>query len=417
MSNSDSVLSDSLLSDSGIVRSATATSLDIRPVLMLGVLLTVAALMMPRVNVRVDDEEAQPVAARPAAVESVVVTPRSMAPSVYDREAAMSPSQLMSRWDTLIDQASRKFHVPKSWIRAVMQRESGGRTMMAPGRPIVSSAGAMGLMQVQSDTYEEMAAQYNLGANPFDAHDNIFAGAAYLRWLQKRYGFPAMFAAYNAGPGRVDDHLQHGASLPAETRKYVGHITTVLGKGEAGRNALRRGLLRIPAQAPGAQGGEVGVPLAGLVAAERVQHVPGVDAGVVPVVEQQAHRIVAHRLDADDGHVALARHGAPLIRAVALHLGARAFHPQVFRGQAEMGAVVERRPPPAVSGRRLKLRYMTQAKMRPPSFIIFASRSDAMPTSYLRYLMNSMRETFDMPGTPIRLWLRSGKNPYAKAEH
>jgi len=82
-----------------------------------------------------------------------------------------------------------------------------------------------------------------------------------------------------------------------------------------------------------------------------------------------------------------------------------------------LGAVVERHPPPAVSGRRLKLRYMTQAKMRPPSFIIFASRSDAMPTSYLRYLMNSMRETFDMPGTPIRLWLRSGKNPYAKAEH
>lgn len=227
MSNSDSVLSDS-----GIVRSATATSLDIRPMLMLGVLLTVAALMMPRV--RMDDDGAQPAPARPAVVESVVVTPQPAAPSAYDREAAMSPAQLMSRWDTLIGQASRKFHVPKSWIRAVMQRESGGRTMMAPGRPIVSSAGAMGLMQVQSDTYEEMAAQYKLGANPFDAHDNIFAGAAYLRWLQKRYGFPAMFAAYNAGPRRVDDHLQHGASLPAETRKYVGHITTVLGKGGAG---------------------------------------------------------------------------------------------------------------------------------------------------------------------------------------
>ena len=81
-----------------------------------------------------------------------------------------------------------------------------------------------------------------------------------------------------------------------------------------------------------------------------------------------------------------------------------------------LGAAVERHPPPAVSGRRLKLRYMTQAKMRPPSFIIFASRSDAMPTSYLRYLMNSMRESFDMPGTPIRLWLRSGKNPYAKEQ-
>ena len=78
-----------------------------------------------------------------------------------------------------------------------------------------------------------------------------------------------------------------------------------------------------------------------------------------------------------------------------------------------LGAVVEKHPPPAVSGRRLKLRYMTQAKMRPPSFIIFASRADAVPASYLRYLTNSMREAFDMPGTPIRLWLRSGKNPYA----
>jgi GTP-binding protein len=80
-----------------------------------------------------------------------------------------------------------------------------------------------------------------------------------------------------------------------------------------------------------------------------------------------------------------------------------------------LGAVVEKHPPPAVSGRRLKLRYMTQAKMRPPSFIIFASRADAVPASYQRYLTNSMRETFDMPGTPIRLWLRGGKNPYAKA--
>jgi GTP-binding protein len=78
-----------------------------------------------------------------------------------------------------------------------------------------------------------------------------------------------------------------------------------------------------------------------------------------------------------------------------------------------LGGAVETHPPPAVSGRRLKLRYMTQAKMRPPSFIIFASRADAMPESYLRYLINSMRETFDMPGTPIRMWVRAGKNPFA----
>ncbi len=79
-----------------------------------------------------------------------------------------------------------------------------------------------------------------------------------------------------------------------------------------------------------------------------------------------------------------------------------------------LGAAVERQPPPATGGRRVKLRYMTQAKMRPPSFIVFASRADAVPTSYQRYLINSMREAFDMPGTPIRLWLRAGKNPYAK---
>jgi GTP-binding protein len=79
-----------------------------------------------------------------------------------------------------------------------------------------------------------------------------------------------------------------------------------------------------------------------------------------------------------------------------------------------LGAVVEKHPPPAVSGRRLKLRYMTQAKMRPPSFIIFASRPDSVPTSYLRYLTNSMRDSFDMPGTPIRLWVRGGKNPFAR---
>ncbi len=77
-------------------------------------------------------------------------------------------------------------------------------------------------------------------------------------------------------------------------------------------------------------------------------------------------------------------------------------------------AMTESHPPPAVSGRRLKLRYMTQAKIRPPSFIVFASRPDALPESYSRYLVNGLREAFKMPGTPIRLWVRGGRNPYAK---
>lgn len=76
-------------------------------------------------------------------------------------------------------------------------------------------------------------------------------------------------------------------------------------------------------------------------------------------------------------------------------------------------AMTEAHAPPAVSGRRLKIRYMTQARMRPPSFILFASRPEAVPTSYQRYLINGMRDAFAMPGAPIRLWIRGGKNPYA----
>lgn len=70
-------------------------------------------------------------------------------------------------------------------------------------------------------------------------------------------------------------------------------------------------------------------------------------------------------------------------------------------------------PPPAVSGRRLKLNYITQTKARPPSFVVFCSRADAVPTSYLRYLTNSMREAFELPGTPIRITLREKANPFA----
>jgi GTP-binding protein len=71
-------------------------------------------------------------------------------------------------------------------------------------------------------------------------------------------------------------------------------------------------------------------------------------------------------------------------------------------------------PPPAVSGRRIRLDYITQPKSRPPTFVLFTSRADALPDAYRRYLVNSLRETFDLAGTPIRLTLREKKNPYAK---
>jgi GTP-binding protein len=88
-------------------------------------------------------------------------------------------------------------------------------------------------------------------------------------------------------------------------------------------------------------------------------------------------------------------------------------HVSTARLNRWLAGMVEGHPPPAVAGRRLKLRYMTQAKTRPPSFIVFASRPDAVPAAYQRYLVNGLREAFDLPGTPIRLWLRGGKNPYA----
>ncbi len=88
-------------------------------------------------------------------------------------------------------------------------------------------------------------------------------------------------------------------------------------------------------------------------------------------------------------------------------------HVSTARLNRWLAGMLEGHPPPAVSGRRLKMRYMTQAKTRPPSYIVFASRPDAVPASYQRYLVNGLREAFDIQGTPIRLWLRGGKNPYA----
>jgi GTPase len=79
-----------------------------------------------------------------------------------------------------------------------------------------------------------------------------------------------------------------------------------------------------------------------------------------------------------------------------------------------LAEAVAAHPPPAVSGRRIRLNYMTQPKARPPSFVLFSSRADAVPEDYRRYLINGLRETFDLPGTPIRLTLREKENPYAR---
>jgi len=173
--------------------------------------------------------------------------PAPVQPSAFDEESTMSPAQLLNRWDAVMMEASSRFHIPQAWIRAVMARESGGRTMLGEGQPIVSRAGAVGLMQLLPQTYREMAAEHKLGANPFDTRDNIMAGAAYLHRLKNKYGYPAMFAAYNAGPGRLQDHLENGVRLPAETRAYVGSIakSLKLQVGKAGLNPAKPNFVKL----------------------------------------------------------------------------------------------------------------------------------------------------------------------------
>jgi soluble lytic murein transglycosylase-like protein len=122
-----------------------------------------------------------------------------------------------------IVEASRSFGIPTTWIRAVMQAESGGDARA------VSSKGAMGLMQIMPGTWVELRARYHLGADPFDAHDNIFAGVAFLRELYDRYGAPGFLAAYQAGPRRYEDHLTTGRALPPDTRAYVAALAPMIG--------------------------------------------------------------------------------------------------------------------------------------------------------------------------------------------
>lgn len=128
------------------------------------------------------------------------------------------------RWSEFISEASARFAIPEAWIRRVMAAESGGRTMLN-GRPIESRAGAMGLMQLMPATWRAMRASLGLGQDPHDPRDNILAGTFYLRAMYDRFGYPGLFAAYNAGPGAYAAHLAGRRRLPAETVAYVAAVT------------------------------------------------------------------------------------------------------------------------------------------------------------------------------------------------
>lgn len=121
-----------------------------------------------------------------------------------------------------INEASQRFAIAPNWIRSVQNVESAGDVHAR------SPKGAMGLMQIMPATWAELRERYNLGNDPDDPHDNILAGTAYLRELLDRYGSPGVFAAYNAGPSRYEEHLA-GGSLPDETRAYVARLANLLG--------------------------------------------------------------------------------------------------------------------------------------------------------------------------------------------
>lgn len=138
---------------------------------------------------------------------------------------AETAADRLTRWQPFIVEASARFGIPEAWIRAVMQAESGGRTWMN-GQPNVSKAGALGLMQVMPETYAEMRVAHGFGPDPHDPRDNILAGTAYLRAMLDRFGYPGLFAAYNAGPGRYERHLATDEALPGETIAYLATLET-----------------------------------------------------------------------------------------------------------------------------------------------------------------------------------------------
>lgn len=122
-----------------------------------------------------------------------------------------------------IAEASRRFGMPVHWISAVLQAESNG------DRRAVSPAGAIGLMQIMPDTWAELRVRHKLGNDPFEARDNILAGAAYMSELHAEFGAPGFLAAYNAGPGRYTEYIEQGRPLPPETRAYVAKLAPKLG--------------------------------------------------------------------------------------------------------------------------------------------------------------------------------------------
>ncbi|MEP0313965.1 MULTISPECIES: lytic transglycosylase domain-containing protein [Alphaproteobacteria] len=165
-------------------------------------------------------------AARRIALLLLSGLPPSVAPEApnFAQPAPSIATPASNPYAAYIAEASQRFSIPEHWIRAVLRTESAGDVRA------VSTAGAMGLMQVMPDTWAGLRIRHRLGRDPFEPRDNILAGTAYLREMFDRYGnVAAMLAAYNAGPGRYDEYLETGRALPPETRAYVAALAPILG--------------------------------------------------------------------------------------------------------------------------------------------------------------------------------------------
>jgi len=178
------------------------------------------------------------------------VRPAGDAPPEFGSKKASHAASRIDRWKTYIAEAAQRFAIPQAWIRAVMRSESGGRTILN-GQPITSVAGAMGLMQLMPGTYSDMRQRYGLGIDSYDPHDNVLAGAAYLHLMYQQFGYPGLFAAYNAGPARFDGYLLRGKSLPNATLAYVGSIVpgvelTMARGGSDYQNVTSNAVLPVP---------------------------------------------------------------------------------------------------------------------------------------------------------------------------
>ncbi len=163
-----------------------------------------------------------------AALVLIMCAPFAVAPTVAVAQHRVLEAGEQQSFNAHIVEAGQRFGIPASWISAVIEVESAGNPRA------VSSAGAMGLMQIMPGTWAVLRRAHGFGDDPFDPRENILAGTAYLRAMYDRFGSPGFLAAYNAGPARYEDYLSSGRPLPTETRNYLAVLEPIIGAQEDG---------------------------------------------------------------------------------------------------------------------------------------------------------------------------------------